>query len=193
MRNKFIFIIATLLLIAGSYTPCYALTKAQDTAIQTVLDEACRISGVPGISVSILQGHETFYFASGYADREGALTASEDTLYELASVSKAFTGAGVLLLEEKGLLSLDDSIVNYMPWFTLRYQGKPVDMGSVTLNNFLHHTSGLTNGKHIQHIPQGDTPDMLRKTVETLTDAELEVASQKVIAAVAKATGATLR
>lgn len=49
----------------------------------------------------------------------------------------------------------------------------PVDMQSLTLNQFLQHTSGLTNRKHIQSIPQGSTPDMLRKTVETLMDTEL--------------------
>ncbi len=101
------------------------------------------------------------------------MPASENTLYELASVSKAFTGVGILLLEEQGLLSMTDSIEKYLSWLTLKYQGKPVDMQSLTLNHFLHHTSGLTNGKHIQNIPQGSTPDMLQKTVEGLVDAEL--------------------
>ncbi|PEB82501.1 serine hydrolase, partial [Bacillus thuringiensis] len=89
------------------------------------------------------------------------------------SVSKAFTGMGIMLLEEKGLLSMTDPVQKYLPWFTLKYQGKPVDMQSLTLNNFLHHTSGLTNIRHTQNIPQGNTPDMLQKTVEMLVDAEL--------------------
>ena len=125
------------------------------------------------MSISILADDEVFYFSSGYADREKGLTASENTLYELASVSKAFTGMGILLLEEQGLLSMTDSVQKYLPWFTLKYQGKPVDMQSLTLNNFLHHTSGLTNGRHTQNIPQGNTPDLLQKTVEMLADAEL--------------------
>ena len=36
-------------------------------------------------------------------------------------------------------------------------------MQNLTLNNFLHHTSGLTNIRHLQNIPQGNTPDMLQK------------------------------
>ncbi|MEM5768918.1 MAG: serine hydrolase domain-containing protein, partial [Bacillota bacterium] len=130
-------------------------------------------SGVPGISISIIAGEETVYFSSGFADREKGLPASENTLYELASVSKAFTAAGILLLEEQGRLSMADPVQKYLPWFTLEYQGLPVDMQSLTLNHFLHHTSGLTNGKHVQSIPQGTTPDMLQKTVEVLVDAEL--------------------
>lgn len=165
--------IASLILVVGLATRGYALPSAQSEAIQTLLDDARLTSGVPGISVSIIDGDETFYFSSGFADREKGLPASENTLYELASVSKAFTGAGILLLEEQGLLSMTDPIQNYLPWFTLKYQGMPVDMQTLTLNEFLHHTSGLTNGKHIQEIPQGNAPDMLYKTVDMLVDAEL--------------------
>ncbi len=43
-------------------------------------------------------------------------------------MSKAFTGMGILLLEEQGLLSMTDPIQKYLPWFTLKYQGKPVDI-----------------------------------------------------------------
>ena len=173
MKNIIVFVIAALILFSGFTTPSYALSDSQSHSIQTLLDDACRISGVPGMSISILANDEVLYFSSGYADREKGLAASENTLYELASVSKAFTGMGILLMEEQGLLSMNDSIQKYLPWFTLKHQGKPVDMQSVTLNNFLHHTSGLTNGSHSQNIPQGNTPDMLRKTVEMLVDAEL--------------------
>ncbi|CUX44638.1 serine hydrolase domain-containing protein [Clostridium sp. C105KSO13] len=145
----------------------------QSAAIQGLLKDACRKSGVPGISVSVLADDEVLYFSSGYADREKKLPASENTLYELASVSKAFTGIGILLLEEKGLLSMTDPIQKYLPWFTLKYHEKTMDMQNLTLNNFLHHTSGLTNGRHTKNIPRGNTPDLLQKTVEVLTDAEL--------------------
>ncbi|RWS42536.1 class A beta-lactamase-related serine hydrolase [Bacillus mycoides] len=173
MKKIIVFVLTIFILISGFATQSYALSDSKSAAIQALLDDASRISGVPGMSISILADDEVFYFSSGYADREKGLSASENTLYELASVSKAFTGMGILLLEEQGLLSMTDPIQKYLPWFTLKYQGKPVDMQNLTLNNFLHHTSGLTNIRHIQNIPQGNTPDMLQKTVETLVDAEL--------------------
>ncbi len=173
MKKIIVFIIAALTLFSGFATPGYALSDSQSNSIQTLLDDACRISGVPGMSISILANDEVLYYSSGYANREKGLSASENTLYELASVSKAYTAMGILLLEKQGLLSMTDTIQKYLPWFTLRYQGKPVDMQRVSLNNFLHHTSGLTNGSHSQNIPQGNTPDMLQKTVEMLVDAEL--------------------
>ncbi|MGA3602783.1 serine hydrolase domain-containing protein [Lysinibacillus agricola] len=173
MKKTIVFVLTILILFSGFATQSYALSDSKSVAIQALLDDASRISGVPGMSISILANDEVFYFSSGYADLEKGLSASENTLYELASVSKAFTGMGILLLEEQGLLSMTDPIQKYLPWFTLKYQGKPVDMQSLTLNNFLHHTSGLTNIRHTQNIPQGNTPDMLQKTVETLVDAEL--------------------
>ncbi|MFJ7971806.1 serine hydrolase domain-containing protein [Psychrobacillus sp. NPDC096389] len=174
MKKTIVFVVMIFILFSGFAAQSYALSDSKSEAIQALLDDACRISGVPGMSISILADDEVFYFSSGYADREKGLSASENTLYELASVSKAFTGMGILLLEEQGLLSMTDPIQKYLPWLTLKYQGKPIDMKSLTLNNFLHHTSGLTNIGHIQNIPQGSTPDMLQKTVETLVDAELE-------------------
>ncbi|MFZ7935224.1 serine hydrolase domain-containing protein [Bacillus thuringiensis] len=173
MKKTIVFVLTIFILFPGFATQSYALSDSKSEAIQALLDDACRTSGVPGMSISILADGEVFYFSSGYADLEKGLSASENTLYELASVSKAFTGMGILLLEEQGLLSMTDPIQKYLPWFTLKYQGKPVDMQNLTLNNFLHHTSGLTNIRHIQNIPQGNTPDMLQKTVEKLVDAEL--------------------
>ncbi|HDK7167804.1 TPA: beta-lactamase family protein [Clostridium botulinum] len=173
MKKTIVFVLTILILFSGFPTQGCPLSNAQSAAIQALLDDARRISGVPGMSISILADDEVFYFSSGYADREKGLSASENTLYELASVSKAFTGIGILLMEKQGLLSMTDPIQKYLPWFTLKHQGKPIDMQSITLNNFLHHTSGLTNGSHSQIIPQGNTPDMLQKTVEALVDAEL--------------------
>ena len=173
MKKTIVGVLIILILFSGSVTQSYALPDDKSMAIQGLLDDACRISGVPGMSISILADEQEFYFSSGFANEEERLSASENTLYELASVSKAFTGMGILLLEEQGLLSMNDSIQQYLPWLTLTYQGEHIDMKNVTLNNFLYHTSGLTNDMHIYKIPQGNTPDMLQKTVETLVDAEL--------------------
>jgi len=171
-RKIWIFIVICVLLLVTT-THTYALSDAKVSAIQILLDEACQKSGVPGISVAILNEGQVTYISSGYADKEQALVAGADTQYELASLSKAFTAVGILLLEEQGLLHMTDSIQEYLPWLTFMYRGKPVDMSAVTLNHFLHHTSGLTNSKHSTLIPEGDTPDILLKTVELLSGAEL--------------------
>ncbi|TKI73387.1 serine hydrolase domain-containing protein, partial [Bacillus mycoides] len=119
MKKTIVFVLTIFILFSGFATQGYALSDSKSVAIQALLDDACRTSGVPGMSISILADGEVFYFSSGYADLEKGLSASENTLYELASVSKAFTGMGILLLEEQGLLSMTDPIQKYLPWFTL--------------------------------------------------------------------------
>lgn len=113
VKKTIVFILTLLILFSSITSQSYALSDTQSAAIQALLDDACRISGVPGMSISILSAGEEFYFSSGYEDREAGVSASEDTLYELASVSKAFTGLGILLLEEQGLLSMTDTIEKY--------------------------------------------------------------------------------
>lgn len=164
-----------MLIFVGAFSSrTYAISEEQFVEIESLLNESTEISGAPGMSVSIIDEDETYYFSSGYADREKRTPATENTLYELASVSKAYTGIGILLLEEKGLLSMRDPIQKYLPWISFNYKGRPIDMQTMTLNHFLYHTSGLTNEKHFQDIPQGRSEDMLLKTVEILKDTELE-------------------
>ncbi|MCL2785170.1 MAG: beta-lactamase family protein [Propionibacteriaceae bacterium] len=173
MRKTVGGLLIAVVFVLGFAAPSYALPQDQKAAIQSLVDEASRVSGVPGISVSVIKDNQVSYFSSGYANQEESVPASENTLYELASVSKSLTGVGILLLAEQGRLSMNDSIDKYLPWFTLRYRGTPVDMSRLTLNHFLHHTSGLTNTMHFMLIPQGDSPDMLRKTVEAFVDANV--------------------
>lgn len=88
MKKIIVFVLTIFILFSGFATQSYALSDSKSAAIQALLDDASRISGVPGMSISILADDEVFYFSSGYADREKGLSASENTLYELASVSK---------------------------------------------------------------------------------------------------------
>lgn len=70
----------------------------------------------------------------GYADIAAKRLIDAETMFELASVSKQFTAAGVLILAERGQLSLTDSLRHFFP--DLSYTG-------VTLHHLLTHTSGV--------------------------------------------------
>ncbi len=73
--------------------------------------------------------------AIGFRDPENTLPVTEETIFQLASVSKTFTGAAVMLAVRKGLLGLDDKIVRYFPELTA-YEG-------VTVRHLLTHTGGV--------------------------------------------------
>ncbi len=72
--------------------------------------------------------------ALGFRDPENTLPITEDTIFQLASVTKQFTAAAVMLARREGLLELDDEITKYFP--EIPYPG-------VTVRHLLSHTSGI--------------------------------------------------
>ncbi len=72
--------------------------------------------------------------AYGFRDAEDKLPMKEDSIFQLASITKPFTASAVMLLVREGLLSLDDDITKFFP--ELQYKG-------VTIRHLLTHTSGV--------------------------------------------------
>lgn len=80
------------------------------------------------------QGEIIYKEVYGFAEIETNRSLTVKSVFELASVSKAFTAAGIMTLYEHGKLSYDDLVERWIPDFP--YQG-------ITIRNLLHHTSGL--------------------------------------------------
>ncbi|MGV2805724.1 serine hydrolase, partial [Clostridium perfringens] len=95
----------------------------------------------PGAAVVVVSGDQVVYTKGfGLADSALGIPATNTTLFELGSTSKAFTGLALLELEREDALSLDDPVTRYIPWLSLIYRGQPA---KVTLAQLLHHTSGV--------------------------------------------------
>ena len=71
----------------------------------------------------------------GFRDPENTLPITEDTIFQLASVSKTFTASAVMLLVREGKLGLEDRITKFFPELAA-YEG-------VTIRHLLTHTSGI--------------------------------------------------
>lgn len=69
---------------------------------------------------------------------------SEDTVYQVASISKAVTAIGVMRLAEEGQVNLNDSIDNYITRW--RIPGSTFNSKEVTIKGLLSHTAGLSVG-----------------------------------------------
>lgn len=94
--------------------------------------------GHPGCAVGVYQdGHTLYEGAYGLANLEhGVPIDPQRTVFNIASVSKQFTAASILLLVQDGKLKLDDDIRKYLPEIP--------DYGhTITIDHLLHHTSGL--------------------------------------------------
>jgi CubicO group peptidase (beta-lactamase class C family) len=117
-----------------------------DAAWSDVADEwrrAAEEGGVVGSSLAFLHDgrvvrHETL----GLADIESGRPVDEETIYHWASITKTFTAISILQLRDRGMLTLDDPIVRYVP--ELRGVHNPFGpMEGITLRHLLSHSAGF--------------------------------------------------
>jgi D-alanyl-D-alanine carboxypeptidase len=101
--------------------------------------DALREIPAAGFSIAVVRRGQTVLAKGyGYADLAERVPASENTIYRLASITKQFTAAAILHLAEKGKLSLEDRISEYLSDY-------PDPGRRITIRNLLSHTSGLSD------------------------------------------------
>lgn len=105
------------------------------TEIQLHLDrlEALGYSGAVGV---MRDGEVLVKRAMGYADRETSTPFTDETGFFIASISKQFTAALILALDDRGLLSTQDHLGVHL-------DDVPPEMSAVTIHHLLSHTAGL--------------------------------------------------
>lgn len=96
---------------------------------------------VPGVAVSIVQNDQVI-FAKGFGVRrfDQADLVNPDTIFQLASVSKTFIGAGLGLGVDNGLVKWDEEIIKHLPEFALQ---DPYPSRFATARDLLAHRTGL--------------------------------------------------
>jgi D-alanyl-D-alanine carboxypeptidase len=126
-------------------------------AMQARIDSAARDvlarTGAPSASIAVVRGSRIVYAnAYGAARLEPRLAATPAMRYSIGSVSKQFTATAILLLAERGKLSLDDKVSRWLPELTRANE--------VTLRQVLSMTSGYQD-----YWPQDYVmPPMLKPT-----------------------------
>ncbi|HEX7705541.1 MAG TPA: serine hydrolase domain-containing protein [Thermoanaerobaculia bacterium] len=119
---------------------------------------------VPGAAVLVSRhGEPLLMRAYGFADLEERTAVTAKTNFRLASVTKQFTAAAILLLAEDGRLGLDDRIGRWLP-------SLPAATEAVTIRHLLSHTSGLVDYEEV--IPEGTTVQLRDADVLRLLEGE---------------------
>ncbi|HEY4932459.1 MAG TPA: serine hydrolase domain-containing protein [Terriglobales bacterium] len=105
------------------------------SGIDEIATNALTATGVPSASIAVVKGGKIVYLqAYGDARLDPKLAATPEMQYSVGSISKQFTAAAILLLQEQGKLSLDDPVSKYVPGLTRGNE--------VTIRQLLSHTSG---------------------------------------------------
>ncbi len=105
----------------------------------------------PGCSVGVIRnGNFIFRKSYGEASLELGVPLTSQSVFYMASVSKQFTAASVLLAAEQGLLTLDDRVRKFIPEL-------PEGAHPITVRQLLHHTSGLRDFLALTYLAGDDT------------------------------------
>ena len=120
--------------------PAAAQTRSRTSvvaAIDSIVAKALQGGKAAGMSVGVVKGRDTLVLKGyGFADLEFDVPTPDRTVYEIGSVTKQFTASSILLLQERGQLSLDDPITKYLPNY-------PTQGHAITIRRLLDHTSGI--------------------------------------------------
>jgi D-alanyl-D-alanine carboxypeptidase len=121
---------------------------------------------IPGVSIAIVQDGKVV-LAKGYgvANVELSVPATENTVYQLASVTKTFTATAIMILAQEGKLALDDRI-------TARLPDLPAAWGEVTVGHLLNHTSGIKSYTAVRDFHKTSRKDYTQREILDLVAKE---------------------
>ncbi len=139
------------------------LTTEKISQIEKIITDNMESGYIPGMSIGIISGDKVLYQNSmGYSDVKNKVEATNETLYELASNSKQITALGIFILQSEGKLSINDAVSKYLPWFTMKYEGKEQN---ITIKQLLNFTSGISFNA-IEQVRSGNSDKDLEELVK---------------------------
>ncbi len=116
--------------------------------------------GIPGMTVALAKQQTMLYTqAYGLADMLTQAPAQTSTVFEIGSVTKQFTAALIMKLQEQGKLHLDDPLTNYL--------GQYGFSSAITIRMLLNHTSGLADYTNFSQLKDWITNGVAESTVLT--------------------------
>jgi len=145
-------------------------------AMQPYLDQY-KLAGFIGIMAD-KSGKIHYKNLQGYADVEAKKPIGEDNVFWIASMSKMFVGASIMMLVDEGKVSLDDPVTKFIPqlgkWMVVEEKDKehvllkPL-VRPVTIRHVLSHTSGLTGMSELQQATGADGFPLKARALSSVT------------------------
>jgi CubicO group peptidase (beta-lactamase class C family) len=165
MNNTIRLVVAALLVAAAGGTPVRpaaqgthatsVLTPERLSRLDSVLQEYVDQSRIAGAVALVLRdGKPVYERAVGWSDKEAGRRMTTDTIFRIASQTKAITSAAILLLMEEGKLNLSDPAGRFIPSFVKTSVAVRNESGvstvparrGITIRDLLTHTAGISYG-----------------------------------------------
>jgi CubicO group peptidase (beta-lactamase class C family) len=158
--------VAVMAVPSASAQPAPVATLASvEPAIDAIFARWMAENHVPGMVFGVVDhGRLAYVRGLGVQDLDKRRPVNGDTLFRIASMTKAFTALSILSLRDKGLLSLDDQAEKYVP--EMRGWGNATaDSPRITIRDLLHHVAGFVTddpwGDRQTPLPQDDFTRLL--------------------------------
>jgi CubicO group peptidase (beta-lactamase class C family) len=140
-------------LLAAALVLMASTAAAEDTGFDKALRDFRELhrsetnrAKIAGSSFYVVQdGHTVVADHLGEQDADAHVPVDADTIYHWASITKTMTGIAIMQLRDRGLLSLDDPIVRYVPELAAVHNVYG-DTGAITLRQLMSHSAGFRSG-----------------------------------------------
>lgn len=119
--------------------------------------------GIPGVAIAVVQNDKIIHLSGyGVLKQSESATVNPDTLFGVASTSKAMTVATLGMLVDEGKLDWDDRVIDHLPWFQLSDSWVT---NEVRVRDLLTHQVGVgrMTGNRIQFMPTADRETVIRQ------------------------------
>jgi CubicO group peptidase (beta-lactamase class C family) len=161
MSNKFLVACAAIVItIAAGFSPAHADTLRAGFSterlarVDALLDGYVNDGRIGGIVALVLRdGKPAYERAVGWRDKEAGQKMTMDTIFRIASQSKALTSVAILQLMEEGKLAVNDKAGKWIPSFEKTTVLMPGDNSTqpakraITIRDLLTHTAGISYGQ----------------------------------------------
>ncbi len=132
------------------------MSSQQLTRLSTTLDGYVKNGQLAGgVALVMRRGKVAYLHTFGQRDREANSRMKADSIFRIASQSKALTSVGIMMLQEEGKLVISDPVSKFIPEFANSTVAVPKDGGGydivkakrqITIRDLLTHTAGISYG-----------------------------------------------
>lgn len=133
-----------------------------NASVDEVVQQRMEDGRMVGVGAAIIVDKKIVWMNGyGFADKEHAIAFTPDTVMNIGSISKTFTGVALMRAVQEGKVSLDEDINSYLPFKVIspHFPDQPI-----TLRHLATHTSGISDRPSVYESTYhygGDTPEAL--------------------------------
>ena len=135
-------------------------TRLEQVEVERILREALAAWEIPGASVAIVQDDQILACGCGVKDLRTGEGVTPNTLFAIASVTKAFTTCALAMLVDEGRLGWDDPVRKHLAWFRL---SDPLADANVTVRDLVTHRTGLSRHDMFWYKSPWSREEIVRK------------------------------